>query len=259
MADVKWIKLSTDLFDNRKIKAIRKMPDGDSLLVIWLSILVVAGETNDRGYVYFTKDIPYTDELLADQFDEPLNTVRLALEVFERFRMIEKVDNVILVSNWEKYQNIDGLEKIREQNRIRQARWKEKQKLLPSNVTDNVTVTDSNATDKTKKRLDKDKSISNYESEFETLWSLYPKKQGKVNAFKSYIKARKDGTTFEQVKDGIGRYKRYIESKKTEEKYIKQGSTWFSQRCWDDDYTVKNGFKERTYDYADLEERLINK
>lgn len=157
MGDVKWIKLATDLFDNRKIRQIEKMPDGDSLIVIWVKLLVLAGNVNDNGYVYFTKDIPYTDELLATQFSRPLNTIRLALDVFERFGMIEIVDNLILVSNWEKYQNIDGLEKIREQNRIRQARWKEKQKLLTSNVTDNVTVTDSNATDKNKNRKDKSK------------------------------------------------------------------------------------------------------
>ena len=157
MSDVKWIKLATDLFDNRKIRQIEKMPDGDSLIVIWVKLLILAGNVNDNGFVYFTKDIPYTDELLSVQFGRPLNTIRLALEVFERFGMIETVDNVILVSNWEKYQNIDGLEKIREQNRIRQARWKEKQKLLASNVTDNVTVTDSNATDKNKKRIEKSK------------------------------------------------------------------------------------------------------
>ena len=80
MADIKWIKLSTDIFDNRKIRMIEKMPDGDALVVIWLKLLILAGEVNDGGAVYFTKDIPYTDQLLSVQFDRPLATVQLALQ-----------------------------------------------------------------------------------------------------------------------------------------------------------------------------------
>ena len=164
MADVKWIKLSTEIFDNRKIKQIETLPDGDSLIVIWFKILCLAGNTNDNGFVYFTHDIPYTDQMLATEFNRPLATVKLALNTFKRFEMIDIVDNIIHVSSWEKYQNVDGLEKIKEQNRIRQARFKEKQKLLSSNVignvTDNVTVTDGNATDidiDIDTELDKDK------------------------------------------------------------------------------------------------------
>ena len=159
MADVKWIKLDKDIFNNRKIKQIEKMPDGDALIVIWLKILTLAGDVNDGGLVYFTKDIPYTDQLLATEFDRPLNTIKLALTTFEKFGMIEIVDDLILVSNWEEYQNTDGLEKIKEQNRIRQARFREKKKaLLIGSVTDSVTVTEDNAIDIDKER-DKEKDI----------------------------------------------------------------------------------------------------
>ena len=145
MADIKWIKLAVDIFDNRKIRQIESMPDGDSLLVIWLKLLTLAGSINDGGTVYFTKDIPYTDQLLATQFNRPLPTVQLALKVFQGFEMIEIVDDMIHVSNWEKYQNVEGLEKIREQTRLRQQRFRERQQL--PNVMDNVTVTLRNDTD----------------------------------------------------------------------------------------------------------------
>jgi len=139
MADVKWIKLVADMFDNRKIKQIRKMPDGDAIIVIWLHILCLAGQVNDNGLVYFSKDIPYTEEMLATEFDRPINTVRLALQTFQQFGMIEIVNNILLVSNWEKYQSVDGLEKIQENNRKRQKKFRANQRLLLSNVTDNVT------------------------------------------------------------------------------------------------------------------------
>ena len=156
MKDIKWIKLDTNLFDNRKIKAIEAMPDGDALVVIWLKLLILAGIVNDGGCVYFTKDLPFTDQLLATQFNRPLATVQLALATFQRFGMIEIVDDMILVSNWEKYQNVDSLDAIREKTRIRVANYRRKQKLLLSNVTSNVTVTERNAIDKEE---DKEKDI----------------------------------------------------------------------------------------------------
>ena len=125
MADVMWIKLATDIFDNRKIKQIEKMPDGDSIIVIWIKILCLAGHVNDSGLIYLTKEIPYTEEMLATEFNRPLPIVRLALTTFQRFGMVEIVDDIYHVSSWEKYQNVAELEKIREQTRKRVARYRE--------------------------------------------------------------------------------------------------------------------------------------
>ena len=147
MAEVKWIKLSTDIFNNRKIRQIEAMPDSDALIVIWLKILILAGTVNDGGMIYFTKDIPYTDQLLATEFHKPIATIQLALNIFEQFGMIEITDNIIYVSNWEKYQSAEKLDEIREQTRQRVARFREKQKALPCNATSNATVTQCNATD----------------------------------------------------------------------------------------------------------------
>ena len=154
MADIKWIKIVTDMFDNRKIRQIECLPDGDSIIVIWMKLLCLAGQTNDNGMVYFTKDIPYTEQMLSQQFNRPLTTIQMALKTFEQFGMVELVDNILHISNWEKYQNIEGMEKIREQTRKRVAKHRANQKLLESNVTCNVTVTQSNATD-----IDIDKDI----------------------------------------------------------------------------------------------------
>ena len=155
MADVKWIKLATNIFDNRKIKQIETLPESDAIIVMWIKLLCLAGSINDNGCIYFTKEIPYTEQMLSTQFNMPLTTVQLALQTFEQFGMVEVIDNIMMISNWEKYQNIDGLEKIREQNRLRQKKWYDKQKALP-NVTPNVIVTQPNATD-IDKELDIDK------------------------------------------------------------------------------------------------------
>ena len=53
MADVKWIKLSTGLPDNRKIKQIRTLPDGDTIALMWIFLMCLAGNSNDDGFVFF--------------------------------------------------------------------------------------------------------------------------------------------------------------------------------------------------------------
>ena len=153
MAEVMWIKIVTDVFSNRKIKQIEMMPDADSILVIWFKLLCLAGNINESGLLIITKEIPYTEETLANEFRRPLSTVRLALDIFQRFGMIEIVDNILCISNWEKYQNVETLDKIREQTRLRVAKHRESQKLL-CNVTGNVTVTESNAIEKRRKETE---------------------------------------------------------------------------------------------------------
>ena len=131
MADVKWIKVSTRMFEsNRKIKQIEMMPDGDTILVIWLKLLLLAGNINDSGAIYITPEIPYTDEMLANELRRPVNTVRMALSVFESFGMIEIVDNVYYLSAWKKYQSTDKLEEMRKKDRERKRAKRAEQKAL---------------------------------------------------------------------------------------------------------------------------------
>lgn len=159
MSDVKWIKIATDIFNNNKIKMIEAMPDGDALIVIWFKILMLAGDTNDSGLIYVANNIPYDDISLSTIFNKPISLIQLALNTFEHFGMIEIVDDFIHISNWEKYQNVDGMEKLREQNRLRVAKHREKKKIecnVTSNVTSNANVTHCNAIEE---ELDKDIDI----------------------------------------------------------------------------------------------------
>lgn len=138
MADVKWIKIATGMFDNRKIKQIRKLPEGDAIIVIWLQILCLAGITNDSGMIYFSKDIPYTDEMLSVEFDRPVNIIRIALQTFEKFGMVELVDNILMVSNWQKYQSTDRLEAIKEKDRERKRIDREQKRQLSIGMSTEV-------------------------------------------------------------------------------------------------------------------------
>ena len=132
MTDVKWIKLVTEFFDDEKIKLIESMPDADMILIIWIKLLTLAGKKNMNGYIFLTENIPYTDEMLSTLFNRPINTIRLALETFRNFGMIDyNGKGEIQIINWEKHQNVEGLEHIRELNRIRQEKFREKHKQIP--------------------------------------------------------------------------------------------------------------------------------
>ena len=187
MADINWIKLRVDMFDDEKIKIIQSMPEGDAILVIWIRIIALAGKCNAKGLVLIEDEFPYSDEMLATIFNKPLATVRLALGTFEKFRMIERTEKGIYISNFEKHQNTEGMEKIREQARIRKQREREKKRALleagntpalpdnssenpetlPENVADNATSHVTSRVTKrevTKQNKNKNKNIYNISS-----------------------------------------------------------------------------------------------
>lgn len=160
MADVKWIKIVTDIFDDEKMILIESLPDADSIMVCWFKLLCLAGKQNNSGVLMLNDRIAYTEEMLATVFRRPLQTVRLALQTFEEFGMVEIVHGTITIPNWGKHQNLEGMELVREQTKNRVQRYRDRQKLLSDcNATCNATVTECNATDKdidkNKIRLDK--------------------------------------------------------------------------------------------------------
>ncbi|QEA43281.1 DNA replication protein [Leuconostoc lactis] len=71
---------------------------------------------------------------------------------------------------------------------------------------------------------------------FETIWKLYPKKSGKANAKKDFDNAIKSGVDPELIKSKLEEYLKQIKAKQTPQQFIKQGSTWFHQAGWEDEY-----------------------
>lgn len=130
MAEVKWIKLDTRMFSNRKVRLIENMSNKDSIMIIWIKLLCLAGEINDSGLIYITRKLPYTAESLAEQLNRPLETVQTALEVFEDFGMIEYIEDFLHITNWEKYQSVDKMAELKEYNRLAKQKSRARQKVL---------------------------------------------------------------------------------------------------------------------------------
>lgn len=129
MADVKWIKITTDIFDDEKILLIESLPDSYAIITVWFKLLCLAGKQNNSG-VFLMGKIAYTDKMLATIFRMKEATVTMALRTFEEFGMVEIVDGVITIPNWGKHQSLDQLEKKRISQREYMKAYREKQRLL---------------------------------------------------------------------------------------------------------------------------------
>ena len=126
MADVGWVRLSTRLFENRKIKYLLNQPKGAELVLLWVHLLCAAGTVNDGGRVYISQNVMYTPQSLAADFGVPKTIADKALTLFQNLELIEvESDGCIQILGWEKHQNVTGLEKIREQNRLRKQKQRQ--------------------------------------------------------------------------------------------------------------------------------------
>lgn len=126
MPEVKWIKMYVNLLDDDKMIALESMPDGTTMELVWFKLLCLAGRCNCNGFLYFTEDVPYTEQMMARKFRVDIDAVRRSLEVFQKLNMIEIINDVCRVSNWEIYQSNDRLEEIRRRDRERKQIAKEK-------------------------------------------------------------------------------------------------------------------------------------
>jgi predicted phage replisome organizer len=160
MADVKWIKITTDIFDDDKILLIESLPEADSIIVIWFKLLCLAGKQNNSGVFIMGERIAYTDQMLATIFRRKETTVQLALQTFEQFGMIERVEGVITIPNWGKHQSLDQIESKKEYMQKYMREYREKQKLIskgehPKRKTNSKTNSKTNVSSADKSREEK--------------------------------------------------------------------------------------------------------
>lgn len=142
MADVKWIKITTDIFDDEKILLIESLPDAYAIITCWFKLLCLAGKQNNSG-VFLMGRIPYTDKMLATIFRMKEATVTMALRTFEEFGMVEIVDGVITIPNWNKHQTLDAYEKKKERDRLYQAERRANQRALVAKSSEESSDTSS--------------------------------------------------------------------------------------------------------------------
>lgn len=150
MADLQWLKLSTNFFDNNKIKLLESEGDGDTLIRVWIQLLTTAMKCNYQGRLEITEDKPMTVDEFSKIMGKSRKKITKCLEKFEELKMIIIEDNFYKIKNWSKYQSADKLEEIRLQNRLRQQKYRENMK--SEKEKSNVTVTQRNTKEEKKIR-----------------------------------------------------------------------------------------------------------
>lgn len=286
MSDVKWIKITTDMFDNRKIRHLRKLPEGNSIVLIWVMLLAMAGKCNDHGKIYLTENIPYTPKMLADELNFEENTVQLALQALKQLDMIVLDDGYFSITGWEEHQNIEGMDRIREQNRIRKQRQREKERLIAES---RVMSRDSHATEEDKDKDKEEKDIDKESKEkvtceqvvdlYRSICVSYPKVISLSEARKRAIRARLKMYSMDDF--------RMLFEKAEASSFLKGANNrnWSATFDWllkesnmvkvlEGNYDNKtrspagagttgankfNNFPQRQYDYGTLEEMLLAK
>ena len=196
MADVKWIKITTDIFDDEKILLIESLPDSYAIITVWFKLLCLAGKQNNSG-VFMIGRIAYTDKMLATIFRMKETTVTMALQTFQQFGMIEIVDGVITIPNWNKHQSLDAYEKKKAYDRKYRLEQREKQRLLAAQYDDNrtdsrTTVVVAEEDIEEDKELDIDKRVDCQQIAdlYNSICTSFPKLRSLSDSRRKAIKAR---------------------------------------------------------------------
>ena len=139
MAERKYIKLKVNMYEDTKSKIIDMKPERDLIHYAWTRIVVLAGKANLEGDLYLSRNIPYTVETLAIEFNREANQIKLALDVFMELEMIELTENnVYRVKNFAKHQNLKVKESVKtgdkeEDTKIKEVKIKGNSKDLKNN------------------------------------------------------------------------------------------------------------------------------
>jgi len=261
-----WIKLKTDFFTREDIDFLLSQKNGAEYVVIYQILCLNTANTNGElkntiGEII----VPFNAEKVARDckyFD--IDTVNVAMSLYKKLGLIyEQDDGTLRISN---YDSLVGSE-CSSAKRVREYRDRQKvlqcnndvtqenrEKSLDNRDLDNKII-EIKSTEIISKR-NKGLSDSEIENEFEELWKLYPNKKSKKDALKHYKSSRKNGAKYEDVLNGIYAYIDYIETERIDARFIKYGSTWFNQECWNDDYLVRRKKTLKDISMAEIEEAI---
>lgn len=228
-----YLKIKENFFDTEDMKLLESMDNGYQYSNILMKMYLLS--LKNGGKLMYKDKIPYNSKMLSTILNHNIDILDKAINIFKELNLIEVMDTgaIFMID----IQNFIG-QSSDEADRIRAFRKRIESEKMLENKSDvqmynECTTNIANIKDKDITK-DKDKNI--YMSEFELLWEIYPNKKGKDVAIKKYLLARKQGATYEEVRQGLESYIDYCNKNNLNIQYIKHGSTWFSQKSWKDDY-----------------------
>ena len=155
MYEIQWFKVESNIFSNRKIQIVLKLPEGDTYFRVWMQLIALAVECNNKGRLEIGENNPMTIQNFSKIMGKSNKKIEKILEKFLELEMLVKEGETFLIKNWDKYQSIEKYEKYQKQGRERQRRYREKHKgeIEKSNVIQTL----NNAEEKNTKDLENSK------------------------------------------------------------------------------------------------------
>ena len=150
MYSLQWLKLELKIFSNRKIQILLREPDGDTYFRVWIQLLTIAIECNCNGKLVIGENKPMTIENFSKIMGKSKKKIEKIIKKFQELNMIIVEEGAYKIKNWDEYQSIESSEKYKEQNRIRQQKYREKKK--SETEKSNVTITQHNTKEEKKIR-----------------------------------------------------------------------------------------------------------
>ena len=148
MYSLQWLKLELKIFSNRKIQILLREPDGDTYFRVWIQLLIIAVECNRNGKLVIGNNKPMTIENFSKIMGKSKKKIEKIIQKFLELNMLIVEDGAYKIKNWDKYQSIEPYEKYKEQNRIRQQKYREK--LKSEKEESNITITLDNTQEENK-------------------------------------------------------------------------------------------------------------
>lgn len=143
MYNLQWLKIEIKIFSNRKIQILLKEQDGDTYFRVWIQLLTIAIECNCDGKLVIGENKPMTIENFSKIMGKSKKKIEKIIKKFQELNMIIVEEGAYKIKNWDEYQSIESSEKYKEQNRIRQQKYRER--LKSEKEKSNVTITENNA------------------------------------------------------------------------------------------------------------------
>lgn len=252
-----WIKIDINIMDDTKIKQLRKMPAGDTLILFWVHLLCLAMKSGKPGILEIGDGIPFNAETLAIDFGVEIATVKMALGIFEKFRMIEQFeDGTLYITNFEKHQELGKIERQKQVSRNSSKKHRDRQKKLLSDGH----VTNGDETDKD---LDLEEDLEKeIDKEIKDNNTTKPKNGlvAQCNDFEALPEACNTFVRLDGVKDGD--FSNYYNCKNCGQKFERHKEAWikpekpslyesFNKICKGDFFEAEesNCFKQYLFDY----------
>ena len=153
-----WLKLKEDFFDGKHLKAIRKLPQGDRLTIIYLKMQLKS--LRSEGLFKYENIMPSIEEEIALLIDEESETVTHAIDMLKKMKLIEHwEDNTIYMSAMQ--QLIGSESTVAERVRKHRALKKQDYQMLQCNT--DVTKCNTDIDIDIEKDIDIDNEVSKYE------------------------------------------------------------------------------------------------